>query len=707
MEKPLLIFVLLFALKLSAQTTLYSENFTYSNGTTSGSGSPAMWTTTNGHSSYFAVRTNRFRAHYDCEPTRTWTSKWIDINTYSNILFFIDLEANNLDDFYTNYVRIYYNLDNGGNTLIFDKDNNFTDTNFEYQIPEGDSVQIVIKIRIDDWGNGDYYFDNILIKSCDINQGTCSVNVDTVLNNSSAILKLQSQASNTSIQWQESYNNSSFSNMNGHTQSTDTTYGLDGEQWHYFRAKVTLNSDVCYEYSNVDSVFARAPFCETSYDCIIQDTISTTNYTLNDDNGCDDTQIHSSTEINVTGTLTHESGNVSNFGVINGGDFHFDTNGDNFCNEGVINVEDLNLTSNSGEFHNYGQINTTGNVTLDGNSGTLVTHCKLEIDGDLTIDANTDVYLEGYITVGGDFTIADSHNGDVILRDSTVIKVTGDVYIGEDLYLGNHAYISCNNFDLNDNKVTGNGSNSSEYSQIVINGTSSSDISGWPEYAGYLDICSLSSADSTKHNNGDLTIGANVTGCTNNIKAVPSEKNCSGKFDASNPLPIELLYFTGKLNSNSVFLEWTTSSEINNDYFTIEKSSDAYNWEKVSNIKGNGNSNNYKYYSEIDNNPYLGTSYYRLKQTDFDGKYTYSKIIAVSNNKNINFNIFPNPTKGIVNIISDEEFNYRIFNSLGKTIEKSIKTSENMKIDIYNDGIYYIQLIFKNKTITRKIIVSN
>lgn len=116
----------------------------------------------------------------------------------------------------------------------------------------------------------------------------------------------------------------------------------------------------------------------------------------------------------------------------------------------------------------------------------------------------------------------------------------------------------------------------------------------------------------------------------------------------SSPLPIKLLSFDAKPNDNRVDLNWTTATEINNDFFTIEKSSDATTFENVGTVKGAGNSNAVLNYSIVDNNPYEGTSYYRLKQTDFDGKYTYSNTVAIEfdTSDNFIFNVFPNPGGG-------------------------------------------------------------
>lgn len=95
-------------------------------------------------------------------------------------------------------------------------------------------------------------------------------------------------------------------------------------------------------------------------------------------------------------------------------------------------------------------------------------------------------------------------------------------------------------------------------------------------------------------------------------------------------LPIQLLSFTAKGNGQQVELSWSTAAEINNDYFTVERSADGEQFEALSKVDGSGTSSNTQHYQYDDLSPLKGISYYRLKQTDFDGHYSYSEIRAVT-----------------------------------------------------------------------------
>ena len=121
-------------------------------------------------------------------------------------------------------------------------------------------------------------------------------------------------------------------------------------------------------------------------------------------------------------------------------------------------------------------------------------------------------------------------------------------------------------------------------------------------------------------------------------------------FNRSSLLPIELVSFTAKvINNNQVEINWTTASETNNDYFTVERSSNGVEFEEIGSVKGVGNSNKTLNYSFKDENPSYGVLYYRLKQTDYDGNYEYSEIVTIRNDVfasgDIDIKIFPNPCK--------------------------------------------------------------
>ncbi|HET8963692.1 MAG TPA: hypothetical protein VFM99_07335, partial [Chitinophagales bacterium] len=109
-------------------------------------------------------------------------------------------------------------------------------------------------------------------------------------------------------------------------------------------------------------------------------------------------------------------------------------------------------------------------------------------------------------------------------------------------------------------------------------------------------------------------------------------------------LPISLLSFTGYAMGYENLLNWSTASELNNDYFDIQKSSNGKDFTTFGKINGAGNSSQTLEYSFIDRTPFPSTTYYRLKQNDFNGHHEYSNIISIANDASDYFNVFPNPS---------------------------------------------------------------
>jgi hypothetical protein len=131
------------------------------------------------------------------------------------------------------------------------------------------------------------------------------------------------------------------------------------------------------------------------------------------------------------------------------------------------------------------------------------------------------------------------------------------------------------------------------------------------------------------------------------------QQTATGTFGSSNginPLPIELLNFSATLTADKVELSWTTASETGNDYFTIEHSSDLVNFSELGKLSGAGNSTGLRKYSFPDPQPLNGINYYRLKQTDFDGRYSYSQIVSVAMNSSIHESVYPNPATNNLHI---------------------------------------------------------
>lgn len=128
------------------------------------------------------------------------------------------------------------------------------------------------------------------------------------------------------------------------------------------------------------------------------------------------------------------------------------------------------------------------------------------------------------------------------------------------------------------------------------------------------------------------------------------------------PLPVELLNFDAKINDNVVDVSWKTASEINCDNFLVTKSHDGNSFVEIVKLKCAGNSSTMLSYQATDYEPYNGISYYRLRQTDFNGSYHYSNIVAVDFNTDESaFNVYPSLSTGDFNIFFKGEKGKKVF----------------------------------------------
>lgn len=159
-------------------------------------------------------------------------------------------------------------------------------------------------------------------------------------------------------------------------------------------------------------------------------------------------------------------------------------------------------------------------------------------------------------------------------------------------------------------------------------------------------------------------------------------------------LPIELLYFTAELitDKREVDLNWATASESDNLFFTVERSQNAIDWEFVTTQDGALNSSVVLYYQDVDLGPYMGVSYYRLKQTDTDGGFQYSPIVSVNQSVDSGLLVYMDQTSSngsiVITFPSSAAINQdvRIFDFSGKLVyEKTFDISQSSQCIVQID----------------------
>jgi hypothetical protein len=228
-------------------------------------------------------------------------------------------------------------------------------------------------------------------------------------------------------------------------------------------------------------------------------------------------------------------------------------------------------------------------------------------------------------------------------------------------------------------------------------------------------------------NNGSWTtvnnVGSGVTSGTGTVTVPATDLFSSWTISTqgNTPLPIQLTTFTAAHQNATVLLKWTTATESNNDFFTIEKSRDGTSFSFLAKVKGAGNSNRPINYKHNDNELTEGVIYYRLKQTDFDGHFTYSKTVNVNlgniyNVAEIAFeNIYPNPFRNEFTVLftssKDQPVEVKVTDMSGKTIA-SEKMQSGTGSNTYKysgpedlpSGIYIVKMSSPTKTVTQRIV---
>jgi hypothetical protein len=256
----------------------------------------------------------------------------------------------------------------------------------------------------------------------------------------------------------------------------------------------------------------------------------------------------------------------------------------------------------------------------------------------IAVDANKNVYTTGNFTLDVDF------DPGVGIANFSSNGGSPDIYISKLDINGDFAWakkIGGTNFDLGTSITVDAGYN-------VYTTGSFKNIADFDPDAPVFNLSSSGSSDAFTH-----------------------------KMNQNNILPITLISFTGSSVSNGNLIEWKTQTELNNKTYVLEKSVDGINFIVLTTINGAGNSNSVLQYNFLDINPFVGKTYYRLKQINIDGSSKYSSLISVvlnSKNKQI-ITVYPNPASNSISInyYSTEKniVQLQVLNSTGIVVKKS------------------------------------
>ena len=346
--------------------------------------------------------------------------------------------------------------------------------------------------------------------------------------------------------------------------------------------------------------------------------------------------------------------------------------------------------------NNGGSGAETNNMTINKASGNLILDSEFSVDGTLTftsgyIDATSNNLV---VTENGSFsgadddshvlgtivrTLASTSEADFPLGDGTNLRQVDITPVDGTSRDWTVSYTSSAYGDLT---MTGSITDvsSAYYWDISPSaGGENSDVKlSWTSNPGIQDA-DLTNIKLVHYDGADWEEITTTTSGTINTGSVSGTVTSFSPFSigtvGANPLPIKLVTFYGEKDGRNNLLRWTTASEKNNEYFTIEKTTDGNTFYEVGRIEGAGNSIYHTSYELTDVNVENALNYYRLVQTDFDGKKEYSKLITIDNR----------------NSEKTERKLIQITNTWGQEINEDYI---GIAIYIYSDGS--VERVFKN-----------
>ena len=179
-------------------------------------------------------------------------------------------------------------------------------------------------------------------------------------------------------------------------------------------------------------------------------------------------------------------------------------------------------------------------------------------------------------------------------------------------------------------------------------------------------------------------------------------------------LPVMYARFNAEKQAKTAVLSWTTGSEINNDYFVIERSSDSKDYTAIGEVKGAGNSADFVDYRFTDENPAEGMNYYRLRQIDFDGAENMSetKVVKMGNREATALTVYPSLTEGELTVdlvdYTEVKLNTQIVSGSGAVVRTFTLNGASKSIVNVTDlmpGLYFISVQSKNEVAIAKFVV--
>ncbi|OQP62138.1 hypothetical protein A3860_29765 [Niastella vici] len=221
-----------------------------------------------------------------------------------------------------------------------------------------------------------------------------------------------------------------------------------------------------------------------------------------------------------------------------------------------------------------------------------------------------------------------------------------------------------------------------------------------------------SSMSYTDNNLANLSTGYYYIDITNGSARIITSPIWYTRNDATTPLPVTLVSFTGQKVNTSIKLSWTTAQESNSREFIVERSTDGRTYTAIGKVAAAGNSDHATTYGFTDAQPAYGVNYYRLKQVDIDGKATYSNIVIIRTDNEGGFVAGPNPARSTVTVYrqgNTEQARIELMDVNGKLIKQlsmaGTTAYTTINVSGLSKGIYLLKLTTTKGMQTQKIMV--
>lgn len=388
--------------------------------------------------------------------------------------------------------------------------------------------------------------------------------------------------------------------------------------------------------------------------CPTSGTVSTSCVTAGNLTLSGDLTVNAGVTMTVTGTLTINGGKTltATGGSLILGDFAETWGGTNTLIGGSYTVTNDFSSGSGGSFVISGvTADVNGAATFQGSS---ISNSSFDVAEDAYFGSGTHTVDNAFLDIGTGYTNTTGHNA-LAFNGGAVVNFVNNagMDVKGDVNAGNSASLSIDNSDV---YVTGNFDNAGSGNIVVTNGgtfvvdgnyDNSGSGSTTVEDGGHLEVGG--DYDNTGGGSSNVDGGTVVVGGTYSGSAPSGDSgDCTGGGggccgSGCGALPVVLVSFEAKPTSNGVLLQWTTASELNNDYFTIDFSDDGQHFVEVVTTTGNGTTNEPSSYRYTDYRRVGGVGYYRLSQTDYDGTQELLALASTRNRANPHLAIAPNP----------------------------------------------------------------